>query len=144
MAGVCSALVRRATAADVPRIVEMGRRHHAVVREVVPLVEEDFAEHVANVIKGGAAWVSPEGSLGAVIFPEAHNAGHLVAVETWWHAFDGHGAELLSAFHQWAWDMGAKSCMITTIHGHKPEAMARMMAGRGWRQTHTVFRREVN
>lgn len=100
---------RYATTADIPHIVEMARREHALSA----WAEQAFdAGHVRSVAKGfiqgyGRTLLVTEGGYLAGLVQSTGFTSRLHALEYAWFAEDGKGMELLSGFEKWAASMNA-------------------------------------
>jgi GNAT superfamily N-acetyltransferase len=138
-------MIRRATAEDIPRIVAMGRRHHGMSAKNVAYDGDSMAATVASLIAapGGECLVSSYGSIAGVITPQFFNAQTVVALEVWWHSFDGTGLVLLDALEAWAREGGAVELCITTLEAHRPKGATRVLTRRGFVPSHRVFTKEL-
>lgn len=112
-------VVRAATEADVPTLLEMGRRfiETSVYREHMAVVPRRQAEVVATMLRQGGCWVlvpadggSPVGMLGVVLAP-LPMTGELAALEAmWWVEPEWRGRGSLAMWRtaeQWAYAQGA-------------------------------------
>lgn len=121
-----------ATEADIPRIVEMGRKFHIVAGIKAPFCEEATENTVRGLIESatGTVLVSDAGMIGGALVPAYCAANWTMAVELFWWAEDRRGLHLLKAFEDWAKDMGADEVRMTTIHGL--DGAARILDRRGY------------
>ena len=121
-----------ATTADIPRIVEMGRKFHIAAGIKAPFCEHATTNTVRGLIESdtGTVIVSDAGMIGGALAPAYCSANWTMAVELFWWAEDRRGLHLLKAFEQWAEDMGADEVRMTTIHGL--DGAARILDRRGY------------
>lgn len=111
-------MIRAATEADVPALIEMGRRFHDATPYVgiVTFNEAEFERSLLGMMDAAAALLrvldngsGPVGMIGAV------SGRHFISGETavwecfWWvdPQHRGRGALLLTAFEEWSWAIGA-------------------------------------
>jgi len=110
----------------------MGRRHHEGSRlpgEFDPIALERFA---AGILDRGVIFVSQDGVIAGVLSPAYAAPSHIMAVELFWSAEDGHGRELLCAFEAWAKDNDADEVRMTAVVGHRGGAVGRLLQARGY------------
>lgn len=138
-------MIREATAADLPRVLEMGRRHHALCDDPAAYDEASMAGMLSRVLADDSAvcLVSEGGSLCGAIAPVFFNAGRVVAVELWWHAFDRSGAALLSAFEDWARSKGAHEVQAAAMQSYRPDAVGRVFRRHGFAPRQAVYAKEL-
>lgn len=110
-------MIREATEADIPAIVEMGRAFNAASRSPVEYDEEQAAEAARGLIAlpDGVVLVSEKGMIGGAIAPAYFNAAWRMAVELFWWSEDRQGIRLLRAFEDWAREHGANEVRMTTL-----------------------------
>ncbi len=99
-------MIRRADAADLPRIIELGRKNHEAVN-ASPYDPDAARAFVAHVIEAGAVFLSDGGMIGGLVSPFWAAPLDLQAWEMFWFAEDGSGLALLAAFRDWAHAQGA-------------------------------------
>ena len=136
-------MIRQATAADIPLIVEMGRRFVAASGSPIPFTEDGASAFAEALIASpdAALLVSDTGMIGGVIAPAYFNPAWRMAVELAWWAEDRSGLQLLSAFEAWARDMGAQEVRMTTLAAIQgPE---RILARRGYAPTEISFQKVI-
>lgn len=106
--------MRKATAADIPRLIEMGRKFHA--QSQLPFGFDPVA--VENLLTAlainGAVIVSDHGAIGGVLNPAYCDPRWIMAVELFWWA-EKDGLSLLRAFEEWAAEMGANEVRMTSL-----------------------------
>lgn len=139
-------MVREAVEADIPAILELGERFHAISpwrdrpfrrdateRTVRGLIESDY----------GVILFNGTGILGGVISP-IYFGGGVIAQELFWFA-DRSGRELLDAFEGWAAENGACGVvMVNLVLEDRADAiMNRMYERRGYALRERHFYKEL-
>lgn len=102
-------MVRYATAADIPRLVELARLEHAASPWAgVPFDAEHTAESMLAFVSGWGRTVlcSEGGYLFGLVQPIGFSK-RVAALEYAWFATDGSGLSLLRHFTEWARNMNA-------------------------------------
>lgn len=89
-----------ATEADLPRIVEMGRRFHEQTLEAA-FSADRLKEVVSSLMMHGVVFVTEGGFLAGTIMQNVSDDG-LTAHEVLWWSEDGRGQELRERFEAWA------------------------------------------
>jgi hypothetical protein len=117
--------VRRATAADIPRIMEMGRKFHAAHQPPWPWDDASTADVVAHIINGGFAAVTDSGFILGVLAANPISRDWIVAKEFIWWAEDRSGLALLAAFRAWAKEQGANEIQLSCPPGRAEAAYRR-------------------
>lgn len=128
--------MRQATRADLPALVDMGRRFHAAKAEPFPFVADDFAASMGRIIDNGFVAIEGRGFIAGCLAPAIQNAGHLTAHEILWWSEDGHGAALLAAFEAWAASHGAD---VRVSHKAADRAVTRLLRRKGYSPTEHVL-----
>jgi GNAT superfamily N-acetyltransferase len=115
-------MIRAATAADVPRLVEMGRRFRSVTGYAKILAEnpEKMAELAGQLVSQGGLLVAERGGtlvgmLGFVVFPHFISGEQTASEAFWWvePEYRGEGIKLLREAEKCARNAGAeKMAMI--------------------------------
>ena len=132
-------MIRRATAEDVPQLLDLAREEHAASRLAgTPFDVRHAATNFAQVVNGlaSAVFVSEnEGALhglfAGLVQMNLHNR-YTTAYELMWFATDGSGMKLLAAFKDWAGRMRATSLVVHGFSGMVDEArMTRAMGRKG-------------
>lgn len=101
--------VRLASGSDIPLMVKLAAREHAVSEfSTIPFDAEFCRQTMLTFVgsMGRIALVSPGGYLLGLV-QAAGFSGARIAMEYAWFADDGHGLGLLAAFEKWANEMGA-------------------------------------
>lgn len=109
-------MVREATAHDLPAMLDIGRRFHEMSPwKDRPFSDEATMEMLARMDASPDAVVLFNGSgvLGGMIAP-IYFGGGTIAQELFWFA-DKNGAELLTAFEDWAQGKGADGVMMISL-----------------------------
>lgn len=139
-------MARPATEADIPAILDLGERFHALS----PWRDRPFdrgatEQTVRNLISApcGALFFNGAGILGGVLSP-IYFGGGLVAQELFWFADRG-GRELLDAFEAWAAENGAAGVlMVNLVMNERTDAvMNRMYERRGYQLRERHFYKEL-
>ena len=131
-------MIREATSADIPVIVEMARRFHEAREDRFAFNPEDTARFAANLIASpvGVVLISERGFISGAVMGAPGNAANLTAHELFWWAEDRQGLRLLRAFEEWARDMGCADVVVSfpagdgvvgrilERGGYEPETMA--------------------
>ena len=116
---------RPATIDDLPQLLEMGRKFHAMGPHKGPYVEADVSDMIAGLLRGGGVFIHDHGMIGGMMVPAYCGKSWVMAVELFWWA-DRHGLALLLAFEEWARDNGASEIRMTTLADHpKADAILR-------------------
>ena len=129
--------VRPATAADVPRLVQLAQLEHArsrfkTQRFVSEVAERNFEQAIAGMLT--RVFISEErlGFIGGVLQPTLFNK-FFTAYELCWYAEDGSGLTLLKAFCEWAKKMRAVEVIVSNYAGIKePEKFTRVLKRAGF------------
>ena len=143
-------IIRPATAADLPRCVEMARKFHAFagLDHVAPFCEKStlatgyaLSEHGIFLVAEIGGFLI--GMIGVMVSPVAHNHAFKQAVEVmWWVEQEawsqGIGSALIANAESAAKDRGAKSVMMIHLQ-NSPDAARAMYESRGYRELETVF-----
>lgn len=140
--------IRKPTEADIPSIVEMGKRFHAesVYSEMIGFNPEAFARSLAHFIASDVMLffvLESEGEIiGAICGAVAphYMTGELAASELFWWVTPearGYGLKLLDAFEQASIERGAKVGGMVAPRGS--EQLARVYAHKGYAMSETVF-----
>lgn len=123
-------LIRPATEADIPHIIDLVTRLAAAVSGPQAVCRIRTGETLAGLINGpdGCVWVSEHGFIAGqitqtVISPDP------IAVELGWFAEDRSGLRLLNAFEAWAEGRGATLVKMSSNGG----AAQRILERRGYR-----------
>lgn len=126
---------REATLSDVPNIVAIGRRFHAIS----PWSDQPFCgERTANTIislmdaPNGVVFYNGHGILGGVVSQALFGSG-IYAQELFWFADKG-GRDLIQAFEEWAKTQGAKGVIMLnlTLDPRTDKLMDRMYKRKGY------------
>lgn len=120
------ALIRRATEADLPAIVEFGRDFYAASHwaSIADYDPERTAGTLRSLIErqDTALFISPRGLIGMVLLP-LWCGDVLTAQEFIFWAGDGQGAALRRAAEAWADEHGAR---VVVMGAHEPGDMDRI------------------
>lgn len=145
-------IIRRPLEADIPQIVEMGRRFHAesIYSEMIGFNPEAFASSLAIFIASETmiffVMEREEEIIGAIcgaIGPH-YMTGELASSELFWWVTPearGRGLKLLDAFEREAVARGARIGGMVAPRGS--EQLARVYAHKGYAISETVFVRAL-
>jgi len=135
--------VREAQASDIPELVEMGARFHAMSphRHLGDYDREGIAVMLEFMIASPSAAILTNGTglIGGVLAPIYFAPSKLMLEESFWWAGAG-GGELLKAFEHVAKVMGASCVLLSTLENDRSDAMGRVMKRNGYTQ---VERRHI-
>lgn len=115
-------MIRQATEADLPALLEMGRKFHAASPwRVIPFSDERFAQSVRAQLAGAGTYLVNEaltGMIGMVSGPVYFAENVTVAQETAWWCEDPRDAlKLLQAAEEWARGVGASHVCMVRLEG---------------------------
>lgn len=127
---------RIATNDDIPALIEMGRRFHAMSphKMLGPYDEHAVANMLAALIAdtmGSIVLTNDEGAIGGRMAPLYFSPTVRFMEEAFWWAGKG-GRELLDAFEFLAKRMGAKASYMSTLDNEHVAAADRIMRRRGY------------
>jgi hypothetical protein len=122
-------LIRQASDADLPRLLELARVHHAKMTGLPPLDDDSFLATARGAIEAKTTVIlmTDGGSICGGVHPFYFNRAVSAGVECWWHAEDGLGRETLRAFEEWARSMGASRVVMSGDATHRTEALQRVL-----------------
>lgn len=105
-----------ATTADIPRLVEMGRKFHAKSGAAFGYDGDAISALLENLIASDAGVVicSDAGVIGGMLSPAYCDPNWKMAVELFWWA-ERDGLALLRAFEAWAAWVGAQEVRMTSL-----------------------------
>lgn len=108
--------MRQATPADIPTLVEMGRRFHEGARQPFGYDEDAAALFAQGLVNSpaGCALISETGMILGVLSPAYCRPNWQMAVEMAWWAERG-GLALLRGFEEWAVKQGASEVRMTSL-----------------------------
>lgn len=123
-------MIRTATAEDIPALVEMGAKFHAMSPH--QFLGEYDPQGIANLLRFLATGnntillTNGEGLIGGVLAPVYFAPTKIMAEESFLWARKG-GGDLLSAFEDEAKARGAAFVLMSTLENEKTKAMDRVM-----------------
>jgi len=136
--------IRQATADDIPALVEMGAKFHAMSPHA--FLGEYDRQGIANLLSYMAAnailLTNGEGIIGGIIAPVYFAPTRLMAEESFLWAHKG-GFDLLTAFEEEAKRRGASFVLMSTLENGKVRAMDRMMTRSGYRAVERRYIKEL-
>ena len=135
-------MIRRATEADIPAIVEMGAEFHEFgpYRDI-PYDPEATGAFVGGVIHAGAVFIHDQGMIGGCLVPLYFNPRHFIASELfWWAKRDGRG--LLRAFEGWARETGARAVTLSALETDRVNLTAKLFERLGYQRREIGFLKE--
>jgi hypothetical protein len=138
-------LIRQASDADLPRLLELARVHHAKMTGLPPLDDDSFLATARAAIASDTAVIlmTDGGSICGQVHPFYFNRHVFAGVEFWWHAEDNRGRETLRAFEEWARDAGAGRVVMSGDATHRPEALQRVLRACGYGAINFSMSKEI-
>lgn len=143
-------VIRDATHADIPVLLDMGARFAEAtgLSDIIPFDAETVERLFIHLIESddGILLVMDGGAVGALMFPAMINGNHRTAQELfWWVDPDkrGNGSRLVTALESTARERGAKSLIMSTIGDLDREELARFYERRGYRPADRNFLRAL-
>lgn len=149
-------MIRRAAAADLPRLVEMGRAFHGEAGwpDLIAWDDAGAGEALAAMLDRAdcVMLVGEEGGsvvamAAAVICPVWFNPAQLSGQEWFWYvepaARRGLGAALLGALEQAVAAAGAATFTMLAVNDLRAAKLARLYARRGYRPAEQTFMRSL-
>lgn len=138
-------MIRPATADDIPRLMEMGRRFadEAGVTEKIGWDDESVESLLRALIdnENGVLLVGDKGMIGGVVYGHPFNNKVKVFQEFFWRSEGFEGLKLLQRAEQAAKEKGAARSYI----GAMPDMpdLNRLMARKGYAPAETAFIKEI-
>ena len=133
--------MRRATAEDIPFLLELGAKFHAEKQAKYGFVEEDCRAFFAAMIEGGVVLIEGRGFICGVAMGQPSNASYRSAHELFWWSEGGHGAELLAAFEQWAAEQGCDEVCLS--HPASEAVVGRYLQRKGYEPETSALRKGI-
>lgn len=136
-------MIRRATVADIPQILEFGRAFHAFSPwKNIPIDEPALEAMLRKVMEDGAIFMAENGMCGGVMNPLYINPAYLAAVEMcWWAPKDG--AALRKAFEEWAVEHGASFIQFSALANERMGLVGKMYHRAGYDFVEGIFFKRV-
>ena len=138
--------VRLATLNDVPRLLALAEREHALSLFKADRFDADVAErNLRHAIAGmlTKVFVSEAGFIAGILQPRLFNK-FFTAYELAWYAQDGSGMQLLEAFVEWAGKMRAVDVIVSNYAGIKSaESFTRVMRRKGFALLGTTYSKKL-
>ena len=140
-------MIRPATAADIPRMVELGQRFHgyAGVAEI-PFDSASFRLTIQQGLqdKNQCYLVAEVGGdvramAGAITYVPYFNHGAKTGQELFWWSECGEGLRLHDALADWATARGCQTFSMIALADDRSERMARLYTRLGYRPTEQTF-----
>ena len=124
-------MIRRATVDDIPALVAMGQKFHAMSGQACPFDPDASAAFLAQLAASDQAVIltTGAGAIGGVLMPAYCAPSWVMAVELFWWA-ERDGLHLLRAFEDWARESGAQEVRMTSLAAY-PRA-AEILGRRGY------------
>lgn len=125
----------RATEADIPALVEMGRKFHAMSPH--KFLGGYDGEAVARVLRflienpAGMVLTNGDGVIGGMMAPIFYQPGKMMLEESFWWADRG-GRDLLREFTEEGRKMGATCVLLSTLENDKSEIVHRIVSRMGF------------
>jgi hypothetical protein len=128
-------MIRAATPADIPRLLEMGGKFSAKARLIEHVgydpadMENTFAEMIAG--EHYAVFIGETGAIGGMKAPHPFNYSHWMAQEMFWWSEGREGLRLLTAFELWA-SAHCQTVRMITLEAIEPARMGALYERRGY------------
>lgn len=142
-------MIRKATVADIPRIVEMCVKFVEMAWHVPPC-EKSMARTVKKMIKNPDALVlvgEKDGALfstaGAVVYPWHFNHSVLAGQEMWWWSEGSQAKDMIRYMEEWALSKGATTFAMGRINGMRDQALDRVFCRLGYRPQEHLYMRSL-
>lgn len=139
-------MIRRAIEADIPALVEMGRKFHAMAPHgPMGAFDEAGVENVLRfLITSPSALVltNGDGAIGGVLSPVYFNPSKTMAEESFWWARKG-GKELLQEFERAARLMGADFVLLSTLENELSTVIDRVVSRVGYLPVERRYLKEL-
>lgn len=128
-------MIREATEADIPQLLEWGRIFADMARldDHIGFDEDSVRQTLETMIAAPehVVFISERGMIGGITAPHPFNYGRIVCEELFWWSEGGDGLRLLAALEQWArarcFALGMK-----TLDAVQPEATGRLYSKMGF------------
>lgn len=117
-------MIRQATSADLPWVVELGAQFHAEDRwsGTLTFAPESFWATCEQLLEVGAIFLSERGVIGLVVNPSIYNHATRVASELFFWAPDGRGDALRRAAEAWT----KQHADVLVMGAHEPGPVERI------------------
>ena len=133
-------MIRPATEADLPRLMEMGEKfaEKARLSEHVGYDPASMEATFRLMIAGGpfVLFIGEHGAIGGMKAPHPFNRATQIVDEIFWWSEGREGLRLLDAWEEWA---GTAIKRMTTLEAVEPERVSRLLERRGYRPLERVF-----
>jgi hypothetical protein len=129
-------VIREATEADIPALLETLTAFHAASNNHVALCLDTLETTLRNLIASpdGVVLMTDKGSAtGGLLHSSWFNAGHRTGAELFWWAPAGDGLALFNALEDWAISNGAQSFGMAALEALRPDAVGAVYRRRGYR-----------
>ena len=132
-------MIRKATAEDLPRILELGAEFLAIGPYAwVPLDTAAFSKFALALIEVGVIFLSDDGMIGGCLSPFYFNPSVVMAAELFWFARAG-GQDLREALEAWAQERGCVAQTCSGLADEREPAIRRLYARAGYDVTEIAF-----
>lgn len=125
-----------ATEADIPVLVEIGRKFHAMSphKPVGPFDAEAVGRVLVMLIAhpDGLVMTNGVGAIGGMIAPVYFSPGVKMMEEHFWFSDIGGGRDLLRAFENVSRETGADYVMLSTLENDKSQVIDRVVSRMGF------------
>ena len=125
--------IRHAGHADIPALVEMGRKFHKASQMPCSFDVEASTGLLGRMIDadGAVVLITDAGAMGGMLSAAYCDPEWVMAIELFWWAQDRRGLLLLGAFERWAVEKHANEVRMTTLSAISgPE---KILARRGYK-----------
>lgn len=139
-------MIRKATGTDIPRLVAMGSRFHALSTH--KWMGEYDREAVARMLRfmignpQALVLTNGEGVIGGMMAPVYFNPSKMMMEESYWYAEKG-GRDLLKAFCEEARLMGADYVYLSTLTDERTDVADRIVTRMDFRPVERRYVKEL-
>lgn len=139
-------MIRAATVEDIPALVEMGAKFHAMSPH--GFLGEYDPEGIANLLffmatnTGAILLTNGEGLIGGILAPVYFAPTRIMAEESFWWAGKG-GGELLAAFEEAAKAKGAHFVLLSTLENEQSAVIDRIVTRKGYAPVERRYIKEL-
>lgn len=136
-------MIREATVADIPRIVETAKRFHDAADQPYPLDELHTLSlaHTLVTEPHGVVLLTDTALLAGVLSPALLNPNVSQATELLWWSDGRDGGAVRRAFEEWARARGAQAVYLATTETMRGAAVGRLLARGGYVLAETTYRK---
>ena len=138
---------RLAELKDIPRLVALGEKFHAMAPHFKMGNFDPLA--MSRVLKfmitspNSVVFTNGRGVIGGTLSPVYFNPSKIMLEENFWWAEEG-GRPLLTAMEEWGKQQGATFILLSTLENSKTHVIKRLMERRGYAPIEHQFIKELS